>query len=82
MAPRVTWCKSAALLVLCDRADEALAACSGQSVDGAVEPALRERLGFTAARAEAGAPKQSLGLFWTERTPVDGNSGCGLRQKR
>ncbi len=81
MTPGVARREWAAFLVSGGRADEALASTAGQGVHGAVEAALCERLRLSAPRAEAGAPKQSLGLFRTERTPVDGNFGCGLRQK-
>jgi hypothetical protein len=41
-------------------------------MDCAVEPELREALGFTRARAEAGTPKQPLGLRLAKAPAVDG----------
>ena len=38
-----------------------------------MEPALRQRLGLAAPRAEAGAPEQPLRLPAAERALVDGN---------
>jgi hypothetical protein len=81
VTPGVARRQRTALLVLCPRPDEALSACAGQGVNGVVEPALSECLRLAPPRAEACAPKQSLGLLWTELTPIDGNLGCCLRQK-
>jgi hypothetical protein len=45
-----------------------------QRANGFVEALRCERLRFTASRAEAGAPEQSLGLGRTEGAGVAGNS--------
>jgi hypothetical protein len=41
-------------------------------MDRALEPELREALGLAGAGAEAGAPKQALGLRLAEMATVDG----------
>jgi hypothetical protein len=55
------------------RAPQALAARVGQRVDGAVQPELREPLGLTWTWAEAGTPKEPLGLRLAEAPSVHGD---------
>ena len=70
VAPGVVRGERMAVVVVRLRAPEALAARVGQLVDGAFEPQLRELLGLTRARAEAGAPKEPLGLRLAEAPSI------------
>ena len=71
VAPRRVRRQRMALVVVRLRADEPLEARVDEGVHGAGEPELRERLGLALARAEAGAPEQTLGLGLSERTTID-----------
>ena len=66
MAPAVERRSGSAAVVVRPRALQPVAARARERVDGAVEAELREALGFARARAEAGAPKQALGLRLAE----------------
>jgi hypothetical protein len=52
----------------------------GQRVDGAVQSLLRELLGLTWARPEAGTPEQPLGLCGAESALVDGDFAYGRQR--
>ena len=71
--PRVGGSERVAVGIVRLRADQMLEARIDERVDGTVETLLRERLGLTRARAEAGAPKQPFRLRHSELSPVDGN---------
>jgi len=73
MTPRVVRRERPSLLVGRGVPDEMLVAGVRQRMHGAVQPELRKLLGLALAWAEAGTPKQPLGLGGSELPPVRGD---------
>ncbi len=74
VAPGVEGCERTALLVVRPVTHEVLRARMRQLVDCAFEPESGELLRLTGPRAEAGTPKQPLGLERPERPPPHGDT--------
>ena len=70
VAPGVVRGERVSVVVVRPRAPEALVARVRQLVDRALETELRELLGFTLPRAEAGPPKEPFGLRFAELPSV------------
>ena len=73
VAPGVVRGERVSVVVVRPRAPEPLVARVRQLVDRALETELRELLGFTLPRAEAGTPKEPLGLRLAKAPSVHGD---------
>jgi hypothetical protein len=72
VAPAVEGREGAAVAVVRPRALQPVAAGPRERVHGTLEPEPGQPLGLAAARAEAGAPEEALGLRLAERSAVNG----------